>query len=79
MDDVKNDSWLDEQWEDFSGLEEEAEMIRQIAEAENDLMRRYKIPASKKTPASRKIQPAGGPKLQQHEPKPSRLLPPHLH
>ena len=56
MDDVKNDSWLDEQWEDFSGLEEEAEMIRQIAEAENDLMRRYKIPASKKTPASRKTQ-----------------------
>ena len=45
VDDVKNDSWLDEQWEDFSGLEEEAEMIRQIAEAEEDLLRRYKIPA----------------------------------
>ena len=36
VDDVKNDSWLDEQWEDFSGLEEEAEMITQ---------RRYKTPA----------------------------------
>ena len=59
---VKDDSLLDEQWEDFSSLEEETEMIRQIAEAENDHMRRYEkdqLKRGKETPKT--IYLGGGP------------------
>ena len=64
---AKDDHWLDDQWEDFSSLEEEEEMARQIADAEKSLMKKFvrgldEAPATprrlqgahRKTPPSRK-------------------------
>ena len=41
QDEAKEDYWLDDQCEDFSNLEEENEMVRQITEAEEILMKKY--------------------------------------